>query len=181
MYAAVRWFAVDGVRQGTTFSSLLLKIFQVLRSDRVWFVLCQRFGVPPPPPKLSASFSLRDHFVGYSPSILGPTAPFRGGVRPVVESTPLPCIASLEPFLSKRRMTGLLLGDEFLLLNDEIGCAALQLKPPFRLVGVDFTPDNDASSPVPQRRSWTDGTHVVVQSGKVVMLFCSFVLFLFGV
>lgn len=143
-----------GVREVVNCSAVCRSWRQLLSSDRVWRALLLRHSVPVPP----RGTSCRLHFLSNALSILGPTTPFRRRLHPSSFSLPPPVVSHLSALLASRRLALRLVGHH-VLLNDEIGLVSLELAPPFRITTRDFEADSS-----PQRRSWSDGLHVVVQS-----------------
>ncbi len=132
-----------------------------LSQDKLWRALSLRYGLPP---ARGTVVSFREHFVTHSAAVVGPTVPLRKS-KPIVETTSFPpaVVAAVEALFKSGRRLSLTLAGDFLLLNDDLGIVSVQLVEPFRLASVNFETRGNGT-PVPMRRSWTDGVHVVVQT-----------------
>ena len=142
---------------------------RVLASNKIWKRLCQLCGVPMPPEKPPTS--LYEHFRANAPSVLGPTLRFRHKpLQATVETLPESVAQAIEDMMVRdgRRLTMTLVQETFVLLNDELGLVSIELHHPYRIKQCFFEMSSidgpNGAIPVPQRRSWTDGTHCIVQA-----------------
>ena len=133
-----------------------------LMSDKIWRAVCQTAGIQVPE---KIPTSLYDYFRQHAPSVIGPTLNFRGKLNVVQERLPDSVAIAIEKMLlvEGRRMTMHLFNEAYVILNDEIGLVTIELTHPFRIRSIPFV-TNETGEPIAQRRSWTDGIHVVIQA-----------------